>query len=274
MDTLLLRYGELFLKGRNRPSFERQLRQNIERMTGKKVHSTRGRLLLEYFPEHRQLQRVFGLISYSPAWRVEKDIEKIKEKTLEAATSFSGTFKIETKRSDKTFPLTSFQVNAAVGQYIEQNTALSADYKNPRHTLHLEINQEAVYLFTEIVPGPGGLPVGSSGTVQLLVENEASILAGLLMMKRGCSLLPISKKSKDLSLLQQFSSRPLPVSGQVLPGNVLVTGETFPRKKQHAEFTLHPLIAYTASQIRRELATFSFLSTSNSSPRLPVPNLL
>lgn len=299
MDVLLLRYGELFLKGRNRPTFERQLRQNIEALSGRKVYSTRGRLMMNYFPEHQQLQRVFGLTSYSPAFKREKDIEQIKATALKIAGQFSGTFKVETTRSDKTFPWTSIHLNTLLGKHIEQGTSLQADYRNPQHTLFLEINQAGAFLYTEIIPGAGGLPVGSSGLVSLLVEDDASLLAGLLMMKRGCTIIPLRVgkgragkepvgKEPDLSLLQQFSPKALsakvmkdrvelPAFIEQLIGQqaVLVTGEALGKKLakkkklegkekkseiQERVLTLKPLVAYSAEEIRTRLKRFRELT--------------
>lgn len=261
--------------------FERQLRRNIEQMTKQKVYSTRGRLLMDYFEEHQQLRRVFGLTSYSPVWKAEKEVERIKAKSLEIVQQFSGTFKVETTRSDKAFPLTSVQLNTIIGKHIEQKTALQADYKNPQHTLFLELNQAGAFLYTEIIPGVGGLPVGSSGTVHLLLEDEAlnggaSILAGLLMMKRGCRVVPVGK-NLDLSLLQQFS----PVALKQLPEfpdgeNVVITGKTFSSRQgsTHSQPAFHPLIAYSLSQIQKQLQHFNSLSTSNTSKALPAQNWL
>ena len=88
-DTILLRYGEIFLKGKNKGVFERKLAQNIAKMTknggfaGLKVVNSRGRLLLPYFPGHSALRRVFGLVSYSPAVHVEKNAAQIQQKALE-----------------------------------------------------------------------------------------------------------------------------------------------------------------------------------------------
>ena len=74
---IILRYGEIFLKGKNRKQFEQQLVRNIKSQTGQKVHCIRSRLILDYFNEHYLLKRVFGLVSYSPALFVEKDIDVI-----------------------------------------------------------------------------------------------------------------------------------------------------------------------------------------------------
>lgn len=276
MDVLLLRYGELFLKGGNRPQFERQLGRNIEAMTGRKVNSTRGRLLMEYFEGHQQLQRIFGLTSYSPAWKVEKNPEKLKTAALKMAQQFRGTFKVETTRSDKTFPLTSLQMNTLLGKYIEQETTLQADYKNPQHTLFLELNQAGAFLYTEIIPGVGGLPVGSSGTVHLLLEDEAvdaraSILAGLLMMKRGCRVVPVGKKM-DISLLQQFSPIALKSMPELPEGeNIVITGKTFSSRQGStpSQLAFHPLIAYSLPQIQKQLQLFNSLSTLNTRKALP-----
>lgn len=285
-DTILLRYGELFLKGKNASWFEKKLIENLKKLTEvKEIKRARGRLILNYFPEHQQLKRVFGLVSYSPALRVEKELETIKNAVWEHFKDKKGSFRIETKRSDKTFPLKSLELNALLGRFLEErNKNLSFGLENHQHLLNLELNLDGAYLFTETIDCFGGLPVGTGGRVALWVEENknrdnlekgveeysdefpASILAGLLMMKRGCSVYPIGFKEQDLSILQKFSPAPLTFKlvqdfkeldtfAKEKSISVLVVGDTFETRKEYKTdlMILKPLIAYTSAQAERQL---------------------
>ncbi len=269
-DSILLRPGEIFLKGLNIGIFEQKLIGNIHKITGVKPRKKlRGRLILDYFPEHSSLKRVFGLTSYSLAVKVEKSMDAIQQKSLELLAGKKGTFKIEPKRSDKSFPLTSPEINMALGKFIEENTSLRFEGKNPDHLLGVEINQDGAYLFTEIVACFGGLPTGVEGRVALWVENEKSILAGLLMMKRGCYVYPIGLKEQDVSLLQKFSPMPLQFNvvksfsevevfmrERELPA--LVVGQRFDefQKLDFSGVVLRPLVAYNKEQMEEGLREF------------------
>ncbi|HLC90988.1 MAG TPA: THUMP domain-containing protein [Candidatus Nanoarchaeia archaeon] len=276
-DCLLLRYGELFLKGKNQGIFEDKLIANIKKITAvKNCRRMRGRVILPYFPDHHSIKRVFGVGSYSPAIKVGKTMEEIKAAALSLFQGKTGTFRVATKRSDKTFPGTSLQINAEVGRYIEAHLSLQFHYEHPDHLLHIEINTAGAFIFTEIIPCFGGLPEGVEGKALLLVEDEASLIAGLLMMRRGCSLLPVSFQEQDLSLLNLYSSKKLKLhllqnyeeleelSKQYnIP--LLITGEIFSTyTKQGNLTTLRPLIAYTPSEIKKELEKYSFPSSNTS----------
>lgn len=270
-EFILLRYGEIFLKGHNQSFFENKLIENLRKIAGvPKVKKVRGRLIIDYFSEHHKLTQIFGLVSYSPAIKVEKEMEKIQQKAVQLLEGKKGTFKIEPKRSDKRFPLTSPEINIVLGKYIEANTSLTFDGINPQHLLGVEINQDGAYMFTEIVPGCGGLPTGVEGKVALLVEDEASLLAGLLMMKRGCYVYPIGLKAKDVSLLQKFS--PTKITLKTIKDfaelerfvrenklSVLVSGQRFEQYKEYSTklTVLRPVVAYSGGQVEEELRKFS-----------------
>lgn len=267
-NSLLLRYGELFLKGKNRAFFEKKLVENLKVITEiKKVKNLGGRFSIDFFPEHQQLKKVFGLVSYSPAIKVEKDLQLIQRKALELLKPKQGTFKITTKRSDKTFPITSLKLNQLVGEFIEENSSLQFALINPDTVLNLEINQDGAYFFFENIPCFGGLPTGIEGKVWLLLEDQASILAGILFLKRGCHLNLVALEEKDLSLLQQFSPKVLKLNlvkdfseleNQVKKG-VLVSGQNLENYQNYdLNLTvLRPLVAYDSSEIKEELRHFS-----------------
>ncbi|MBI4147091.1 hypothetical protein HY494_00370 [Candidatus Woesearchaeota archaeon] len=274
-DTILLRYGEIFLKGKNKDFFEHKLVDNIRKIalsggnSKTKIIRCQGRLLTGYFKEHTALRGVFGLISYSPAVRVEKNTEDIQSKAVELLKEKKGTFRIATKRSDKSFPITSPEFNRLVGEHVERKTDLRFSYGEPDITLEIELNQEGAYLFVETVPCFGGLPAGVEGNVLLLVENDTSILAGLLFMKRGCNIFPVAVGDKDISLLQKFS----PVSLQlrkvrnyqeieeIAPKNkatVLVSGQVLKNYKSYpfSFLVMRPLIAHNEEKIKEQLRLF------------------
>lgn len=267
-DCLLLRYGEIFLKGQNKSFFERKLLDNIKKIAGiSKIKNVRGRLISTYSPEHHLLKRVFGLVSYSPALLVEKDFEKIKEKAAELFQGKKGTFKIEPKRADKRFPLTSPEINIQLGRYIEEHTNLTFKGEGYDHLLGVEINQDGAYLFTEIICCFGGLPTGVEGKVAVLVEDEASLLAGLLFMKRGCDIIPLALKTKEILLLQKFSPVALKLNlfkdyreiDKFLGEQVLVSGQNFSQLKEYSlrATILRPLIAFSKEEIKEELRKFN-----------------
>ena len=142
---LLLRYGEIFLKGKNRGTFEKKLVDNIKKIAKiKDVNRIRSRLIVDYFDNHSLLRNVFGLVSYSSAVRSEKDVEEIKKAALELLMKQKGSFRVETKRSDKNFPIKSPDLNVLIGKYVEENSDFKFQFKNPEITLHIEINQDGV----------------------------------------------------------------------------------------------------------------------------------
>ncbi|NQV91160.1 hypothetical protein HQ489_01690 [Candidatus Woesearchaeota archaeon] len=265
---ILLRYGEIFLKGKNKNFFEKKLAQNIKKLVGvSSVTRLRSRFVCEYIKNHQDLKCVFGLTSYSLAVRVEKDPDMIKQKVIDFVKDLKGTFKIATKRSDKQFPIGSMDFNIEVGGYVEENTNLAFSFDNPDYLLNIEINQDAAYIFTESVSCFGGLPTGVEGNVLLLVENEASLLAGVLFMKRGTNIFPIASEEKDISLLQQYS--PMALNLVVVKDvdtfaaekemDILVSGQNFERLKKYDTkmLVLRPLIGFSEEEIIEMLDMYS-----------------
>jgi len=261
------------LKGKNKNFFEKKLAQNIKKIVGVKgVVRLRSRFVCEYIENHVDLKRVFGLTSYSLALRVDKDQEAIKENVIEFVKDLKGTFKIATKRSDKTFPIGSMDFNILVGGHVEENTNLIFDFENPDYLINIEINQDAAYIFLDNVSCFGGLPTGVEGNVLLLVENEASLLAGLMFMKRGVALFPIAFKkdgSQDISILQKYSPQELNLIivndfkeleefTQDIHIDVLVSWQNFESLKDYDTklLVLRPLIAFDNTSIKNLLINY------------------
>lgn len=200
---ILLRYGEIHLKGLNRPFFEQKLVQAIQvaaRDFGNvEIEHGQGRFFLSGYEPARQeeliaaLRRVFGVHSVSPTAVVSSDMESIRRGALDvvrAEQSAGGTFKVEARRSNKRYPLNSVQIGADVGGYLLDNLEnLSVDVHHPQFRLYVEIRGEKAYLYTHILPGPGGMPLGSAGRAMLLLSGGIdSPVAGYMLMRRGVEL--------------------------------------------------------------------------------------
>ena len=264
---IIVRYGEIFLKGKNRNVFENCLLKNIRELVGlKKISNLRSRYAFPYVNNHSDLRRVFGLVSYSPCIRVDKKIDLIKKAAEVLLKNHNKSFRIEVKRSDKTFPGKSPEIAMEIGKHIESATKAIFTPGFTEITLGVEINLDGAYLFLEKIPCRGGLPTGVEGKVILVLENEESILAGILFMKRGTSVVVAITEDQDLSLLQKYSPFPLTTrkienfseldkAGKEEKINVLVSGQTFETYKEYPSemIVFRPLISYSKNRIKQEL---------------------
>ncbi|NHM30609.1 tRNA uracil 4-sulfurtransferase ThiI [Neobacillus terrae] len=201
-DRILIRYGEISTKGRNRSKFVERLRKSIARALVAfpeiKIQADRDRMYILLNGASGEqvisiLKNIFGIQSFSPAIKVERDIEKIKEAALSLVKRLykeGNTFKVTGKRADKTFELNTGEINHEFGGYLLKNiTGLKVDVKNPDINLQIEVRSEAVYLTCENYPGAGGLPVGSAGRAMLMLSGGIdSPVAGYLSMKRGVEI--------------------------------------------------------------------------------------
>ncbi|MGM0548077.1 MAG: tRNA uracil 4-sulfurtransferase ThiI [Bacillota bacterium] len=216
-DLIIIRYGEIALKGDNINDFISQLITNIERATKDlgdfEISTVYGRIFL-YAPSSKiekivkRLVNVPGIISLSPAQRFrigkkikkfdQEDFEKLKAKVVKLfqteVQNYPTTFKVETTRADKSFPIKSPKLNSELGAEILKNiesqaTPLSVDVHQPEHQLEVEIRRGKIYLFISREAGPGGLPVQCSGRGLLLLSGGLdSPVAGWLALKRGLTL--------------------------------------------------------------------------------------
>lgn len=196
---LLVRYGELSLKGRNRKTFEDLLLSNMRArlvdLPHGRITKTFGRIYLEtkdnWAELAQRLQGVFGIVSVSPVLRRSLDMEEIKEGARLIIQDTPGrTFKVEARRPNKSFPLTSPEICQTLGGHILRNFShLTVDVHRPDFVLNVEIRQEGAFLYSQVIPCLGGLPAGSSGKGLLLLSGGIdSPVAGFLSMKRGVSL--------------------------------------------------------------------------------------
>ncbi|RYG74929.1 tRNA 4-thiouridine(8) synthase ThiI [Lentibacillus lipolyticus] len=197
-DHILIRYGEMALKGKNRKSFilqlQNNLRQQLQEFPNVTIKRTQGRmfvLLNGHDPEviMDKCKNIFGIQSLSLAIKVRNEEEEIKAAALWALQNEQGarTFKVSVKRIDKNFPIRSQQMNQVLGAHLLSSTiGYTVDVHNPDMEIKVEIRKEATYITSSVIPGLGGLPVGSSGKTLLLLSGGIdSPVAGFLAMKRG-----------------------------------------------------------------------------------------
>lgn len=200
-DHILIRYGELSLKGKNRKVFYNKLHENVRHHLKAYpdiiIKTTRDRMSLylngvDPKPLVPILQRIFGIQSMSLAIKVENEEQPIKEAALFALKEARDvkTFKVTTKRADKTFPIDSQQMNQVIGGHLLRHTDnISVDVHHPDVEVHVDIRPEATYVTSEKIPGRKGLPVGTAGkTLLLLSGGFDSPVAGYMMMQRGVRL--------------------------------------------------------------------------------------
>ncbi|MCR5553369.1 MAG: tRNA 4-thiouridine(8) synthase ThiI [bacterium] len=199
--VILIRYGEIHLKGRNRSFFENLLVSNIKAAVnpfGAVLGHTSGRYILSGFDEKNvnkiseALKNVSGIVSFSLATVCANNYDQISSVVISLSKGLKGTFKIEANRADKTFPIKSPElVKMLGGVVLDNNPNLSVDCFNPNHTINVDIRENnQTYIYLEKVIGMGGMPVGSAGKGVLLLSGGIdSPVAGYLMAKRGVNLV-------------------------------------------------------------------------------------
>ncbi|SHN05450.1 tRNA uracil 4-sulfurtransferase ThiI [Gracilibacillus kekensis] len=243
-DHIVIRYGELTLKGRNRKLFTTQLAQNVRQalrhFPAIKVDKKRDRMYIVLNGENPEpiLERcikIFGIQNMSLAIKVANNEEDIKEQALKLLTETENvqTFKITTKRSNKDFPIGSQEFNHILGGYLLANTEnITVDVHQPDLEITVDIRTEATYLTSKKIQGAAGLPVGSSGKSLLLLSGGIdSPVAGYLAMKRGVQLEAIHfysppytserAKEKVLDLAEKLSFYGHSVKVHIVPFTAL-----------------------------------------------------
>ena len=199
-DHIMIRFGELSTKGKNKKDFIRTLAENVKNalkdwpelsFETRYDHIYVGLNNLDYRPIIERLQDVSGIHALSLVYRCSKEIEDMKESALNLIKEEEGkTFKVKVKRGDKTYPIISDEITRIVAGHILRNTEhLKVDVHNPDILLSIEVRQEAAYIFCKTYLGAGGYPLGVGGkTMHMLSGGIDSPVAAYLMMKRGVSI--------------------------------------------------------------------------------------
>lgn len=198
-DHIVVRYGELSTKGKNRKDFTKALTNNIKKRLrtypGLTYRTLHDGLYIELNGENYELikedlKQVFGYAYFSGAILVDRDIEEIKKTALELTKKKDyKTFKMVSKRSDKSFPLRSDEINRQVAGHVLRNSDLKVDVHNPDLKIYVVINQENAVIMDEKIKGIGGYPTGVNGRAMLMMSGGIdSPVAGYLTMKRGLKI--------------------------------------------------------------------------------------
>ncbi|MCX6555076.1 MAG: tRNA 4-thiouridine(8) synthase ThiI [Candidatus Aminicenantes bacterium] len=193
-QAVIVRYGEISLKGRNRSQFELGLKNDLDWFLRQNGHSfssismQRGRIYIHGCIGLPDLEKVLGVYSYSPALEIPRDYEALKNASagFMPAIKKSAHFRVSCQRLDKHFTPDSMAVEKEIGAIIAERTGTPVRLKDPAFELHIEIGQRHIYLFSEKISAFGGFPVGSAGKLVSLISGGIdSPVATFLMMKRG-----------------------------------------------------------------------------------------
>ena len=206
-DIILVKLGELVLKGLNRRRFEQKLQSNIRRRLEKignfKVYCIQSTIYVEGKDDSADMDaameilgKIFGIVSIVRAAACEKDkdaIVALAKEYLREDMLNAKSFKVESKRSDKAFPMTSIQLSQYVGgELAEAFPDTAVDVHNPELTVHIEVRDLAAYVHAAPVPGAGGMPVGSNGVALTLLSGGIdSPVSTYMIAKRGVRLIPV-----------------------------------------------------------------------------------
>ena len=203
---LLVRYGEIHLKGQNRPHFEslqlRAIKRALKQFPDAVTQKGYGRFYVTGLSEAempaaiRAVTKVFGLHSVSPAVEMEKDMDSITETMIRLVRDYmaqkgirQATFKVQAKRADKRFPLSSMQLAAELGgRILNAVPGLTVDVHDPDFNVYIEVREQC-YGYVDIIPGAGGMPQHSNGRAMLLLSGGIdSPVAGYMIAKRGVEI--------------------------------------------------------------------------------------
>lgn len=225
IEMLLVRFGELNLKGKNRQFFVRRLVKNIkdaltvEKVDLQKIRQQRHRLSLHFSKQVELgravpvLQRVFGISSLSPVETIGIGMAEIEQAVKRYAGELSHpkqtSFRITVQRLNKKFSMTSIELERHLGTLVQKETGWKVNLTAPDVTIRLEIDT-AVALFTEKLAGAGGLPVGVEGKVLCLIgeTKERDLVAAHSCLKRGCEIALVSiGEVKHLAALKETLQR-------------------------------------------------------------------
>lgn len=207
--VILIRYGEIHLKGQNRPFFEKALHKNIKNSLRSfpdvKVIRAQGRYYVENYEDEASiidaLTRVFGIVSISPAYKLSKDFDLLGAAVEQMTAAYLAqrpadtivSFKVESRRADKTYPLNSMDISKKLGSRLlsAYPDRLKVDVHDPDLRVNVEIREHA-YIYHQVIKGAGGMPVGTNGKAALLLSGGIdSPVAGYMIAKRGVSLTAI-----------------------------------------------------------------------------------
>ena len=198
--VILIRFGEIFLKGKNRGFFEKALLNNIRKSldsVNSEVVKVPGRFIVQNYNEDDEteiidrLLKIAGIFSFSPAIYFDTSLENISNNAVQIMSGLSGSFKVSTNRADKKFELNSMEISREIGgKILESNHNLKVDINNPQYVLNIDLRENGkTFMFEKSYMGVGGMPVGTSGSGLVLLSGGIdSPVAVYMMAKRGVKI--------------------------------------------------------------------------------------
>ncbi|PYO02422.1 MAG: tRNA 4-thiouridine(8) synthase ThiI [Candidatus Rokuibacteriota bacterium] len=228
--AVVVHYHEISLKRGNRPLFLRQLARNLQRAVSDlgpvRLRQLSGRILLELDGNERpervrdRVARVCGIASVALAWRVESTLDAMKAAVVQVIEGRRfPSFRVSARRAFKTYPMTSVELNRELGAFVLERVGRDVTRVDLHHAaldVHVEVLPAETFVYVDPTPGPGGLPVGASGTVAALLSGGIdSPVAAWRMMKRGCRVLfvhfhsvpylPATSQAKARALVERLT---------------------------------------------------------------------
>lgn len=261
----VVHYAEIGLKGRNRPFFERALAQNISRrleglgLKPERVERLSGRMLVHLgcplagAAWTEALGTVFGIAYFSPAFLVDREMEAIRAALLKHLPDGPvASFRIRAARDDKSFPLTSPEIARELGAVVQGRTGWPVNLKGAELTIGVEVLRDRVILSFGHLPGPGGLPVGTSGRVGLMLSGGIdSPVAGFLALKRGCRVIPIHFHSRPFGNWMGSEARAREIVRTMRAYGIEPYLYVVPIGRQQREIAVRAPVAYRVILYRR-----------------------
>lgn len=284
-NELLIRYGELSLKGRNRSHFVRRLKRNIKivlnDLPSVQINSERDRMFLYTDDEMvmdeaiKRLPNVFGIQSFSPVAKCDTNLDDILQTALEVIGSQETegkTFKVEIRRTDKTFPYVTNELQQLIGAHVLRKfPELGVKMKKPDILLHVDIRKTGTFLTSKVYPGAQGMPIGSNGKTLLMISGGIdSPVAGYQMLKRGVSIEAIHfesppftselAKQKVYDLVEQLSSFGTTIKLHIIPFTEIqqVIAEKIPSASTMT--TTRRLMLQIADKVREEIGALGIVT--------------
>ncbi|KRN25283.1 tRNA uracil 4-sulfurtransferase ThiI [Lacticaseibacillus camelliae] len=232
---IMVRYGELSTKGKNRQAFISRLHGNVTKALHEfpdlTIRPKRDRLHIELNGEDAKavmarLSKVFGIQTYSPSVKVEKDMAKVHEAVLDLMNESvpqGASYKVNTRRADHTFALDTNQMNLNLGDFlVDHRPDLKVQMHHPDYTLRVEVRRDAIYLSTQTIQGALGMPVGTAGKAMLMLSGGIdSPVAGYYALKRGVDLemvhflSPPYTSDSALNKAKQLTTKLAPYAGYI-----------------------------------------------------------
>lgn len=284
-NEILIRYGELSLKGRNRNVFVRKLKNNIKDamrdLQSVRLKAERDRMFLVADDEEdmkkaiERLPHIFGIQSFSPVAKCEADLDAIKKKAIDVIGSgetTGRTFKVEIKRADKTFPYVTGELQQEIGGHVlSQFPELVVQMKKPDILLLVDIRKDGAFLTSKVFKGAGGMPVGSNGHSLLMLSGGIdSPVAGYLLMKRGVSIDAIHfasppytselAKRKVTDLTEQLSSFGASVRLHIIPFTELQQAIVKQVPDNLSMTTTRRMMLQIADKVREEIGALAIIT--------------